>query len=434
VGPIRVRVIDVPTSSNLVASLTHWRAPVVGLVIIGSLAAGWIARNAHFDYSVLALKDPDAESVRTHKELQASGITTDYALTLMTDEDWEGSHLESLEVVSEVITPASMIPSEQETKLLSLQDAAFLLESALDPVRNLSAPTPMELAEQTGNLVTLLQSADMQNTQHADALHRLRLALADLSQAPTTTLLVWQEGVVSDLVDELEWLRRAITTSSIAYEDLPSSVRQRLINPNGYALVVVLPEEDITPVVSLTRFIEAVRGLEPHATGRPVIEWGVGQIVTSSFQIAMTIAVVSIGLLLIVIFRRPDYALLIAVPLLLTAVFTLAAGVLLNIPLNMANILVLPLIFGLGVDNGVHVVDRYRDAGDVEHLMHSSTPRAVLLSTLTTIGTFAALSLSPHQGTASIGLLLTIAVGFLLVFTVLLLPVLLSFSEAPKGK
>ena len=64
--------------------------------------------------------------------------------------------------------------------------------------------------------------------------------------------------------------------------------------------------------------------------------------------------------------------------------------------------------------------------------MHSSTPRAVILSTLTTIGTFAALSLSPHEGTASIGSLLTVAVAFLLVFTVFLLPVLLSFLNPQK--
>ena len=98
-----------------------------------------------------------------------------------------------------------------------------------------------------------------------------------------------------------------------------------------------------------------------------------------------------------------------------------------DIRLNMANILVLPLIFGLGVDNGIHVVERYLRSNNVEQLMGSSTPRAVLLSTLTTIGTFAALSLSPHQGTASIGYLLTIAMGFLLIFTLLLLPVLLSW-------
>ena len=58
--------------------------------------------------------------------------------------------------------------------------------------------------------------------------------------------------------------------------------------------------------------------------------------------------------------------------------------------------------------------------------MRSSTPRAVVLSTLTTLGAFASLSLSPHHGTASIGILLTIAVCLLLLFTVVLLPVLLA--------
>ena len=93
----------------------------------------------------------------------------------------------------------------------------------------------------------------------------------------------------------------------------------------------------------------------------------------------------------------------------------------------MASVLVLPLIFGLGVDNGIHMVERYRTQSHGElSFMQSSTPRAVLLSTLTTIGTFAALMLSPHAGTASIGFLLTVAVGYLLVFTVFLLPLLLS--------
>ena len=58
-------------------------------------------------------------------------------------------------------------------------------------------------------------------------------------------------------------------------------------------------------------------------------------------------------------------------------------------------------------------------------LMNSSTPRAVVLSNLTTVGAFASLSISAHQGAASVGILLTIAVCLLLLFTLFLLPVLL---------
>ena len=80
------------------------------------------------------------------------------------------------------------------------------------------------------------------------------------------------------------------------------------------------------------------------------------------------------------------------------------------------------------------MVERYRTEPDGESsFMQSSTPRAVLLSTLTTIGTFAALMLSPHAGTASIGFLLTVAVGYLLLFTVFLLPLLLSLVSSRRG-
>ena len=146
-----------------------------------------------------------------------------------------------------------------------------------------------------------------------------------------------------------------------------------------------------------------------------------------AFQQALAFAVVAIALVLLLTLRKVSLALLILLPLTLAGVFSFGIGVLLAHPVNMASVLVLPLIFGLGVDNGIHVVDRFLGEGDVDHLMHSSTPRAVLLSTCTTIGAFAALSISPHQGTASIGLLLSLSVGFILLFTVFLLPVLLSF-------
>ena len=121
---------------------------------------------------------------------------------------------------------------------------------------------------------------------------------------------------------------------------------------------------------------------------------------------------------------------MILLPLGLAAGLSLSLAGVMGLSLNMANILVIPLIFGLGVDNGIHVVDRYLGEGDVGHLIQSSTPRAVLLSALTTIGAFAALSISPHAGTASIGALLTIAIGLLLLITIFVLPVLLASQRS----
>ena len=119
---------------------------------------------------------------------------------------------------------------------------------------------------------------------------------------------------------------------------------------------------------------------------------------------------------------------LILMPLLLAAVATAATGVLIDMPFNQANIIVLPLIMGLGVDNGIHVLMRYRKDSSLESLLKSSTPRAIVLSTLTTIGAFGALSVSVHAGTASMGILLTIAMLYLLIATVFVLPALLSLA------
>jgi hypothetical protein len=100
----------------------------------------------------------------------------------------------------------------------------------------------------------------------------------------------------------------------------------------------------------------------------------------------------------------------------------------------MANILVVPLIFGLGVDTGIHVVHRFTREGSVTQLFQTTTARAVLISALTTIGTFFSLSFSPHKGAASIGVLLSIAISMMLLVTFIVLPALLRiFGKHASG-
>ena len=421
-GPVSPHAMDVPTSQRLVRHLISHRARVLTCMSLLLCVAIAIASHARFDYSVLALKDADSESMRTLRLLQEDGRATDYALSILSDAPIEVDTLESLPVVDAVVSLAAYVPDDQHYKLEALADLQEILWSAIEPLRRLDEPT---LGELQAGVERLKQVIDEYDTDGRFA--GLREALLALEAGPPERLLAWQRGVVENLVEELDWLRQAVLVGPVDALDLPAEVRERMVNPQGKHLTIVLPEENVAPVDALSRFIEGVRDLAPVATGRPVIEWGVGEIVMESFIQAMIFALASIGLVLLLMFQGIRYAVLILVPLAMAVIFTLALGVVLDRPLNMANILVLPLIFGLGVDNGIHVVDRYRGEGDVPRLMHSSTPRAVLLSTLTTVGTFVALSFSPHQGTASIGLLLAVAVALLLLFTVFLLPVLLSW-------
>jgi len=432
-GAPRAHEMEMPTSELIIHWLIRHRPVVISVVLLSGVVAAFGASKASFDYSVLALKDPQSESMRTLRTLQDEGLSTDYQLVVVSEQPLDEQALQHLAVVDEVRIPADLVPTEQVDKRYTIDDLQQMLWSALEPKQLKPSPLPDALRAQGRDVLSSLDAALLASSSATSVpvatLDNFRSQLMAMLASDDETLLSWQTAVITNLQDELAWLRRATAVEEVTFEQLPASMRDRLVTDTGEQLSVILPAQDITAVNDLSEFITDVRELVPNATGRPVIEWGVGRIVVKAFKEALVVAVVSITLVLILALRRSVLVALILLPLVLTVLFCLALGVVFDQSINMANILVLPLIFGLGVDNGIHVVDRYLGEGDVDHLLHSSTPRAVLLSTLTTIGTFLALSLSPHAGTASIGILLTIAIGFLLLFTIFLLPVLLSASK-----
>ena len=144
-----------------------------------------------------------------------------------------------------------------------------------------------------------------------------------------------------------------------------------------------------------------------------------------AFGEAAAYALVLIVVLLLVRLRSLWDSMMVLAPLMLAALLTVGATVVLGVPFNFANVVVLPLLFGLGVASGIHMVVRARHAG-AAGLMATSTPRAVLFSALTTIGSFCALALSSHRGTSSMGVLLTIAITLTMACTLVVLPALLT--------
>ncbi len=415
-GPVRAHRLEMPSSDAIVRKLIAHRRWVIGVISIAAVIATVFASRAQFDYSVLALRDENTESMRMLRFLQREGVATDYALYVVHQPgELNIEALEALPMVDSVLTPADYVPNDQDDKRYVIEELNLLLESALMPLEVAEAPGAQALRE------AITEFADQLESKNLEGVATWR----KLAALPDEPLMAWQGDVVEPLQKELDWLSRALSMEPVTFDDLPPDLVHRLVTADGRHLSVITPRDDITDVASLGEFIDSVHTIAPTATGRPVIEKGAGEIVIGSFIQATLTAAGVILLILLIMFRSLKSAFLISVPLLLAGLFTLAVGELIGAPLNMANILVLPLIFGLGVDNGIHVYHRYHQGGDVAGLMHSSTPRAVMLSTLTTVGAFASLMLSPHVGTASIGLYLTLAVGLLLLFAIFLLPVLL---------
>jgi predicted RND superfamily exporter protein len=148
-----------------------------------------------------------------------------------------------------------------------------------------------------------------------------------------------------------------------------------------------------------------------------------GNAVVSAFEQASALALVLITALLALILRNLRDIGLVLAPIVLATLLTAASAMLLGLQLNFANVIVLPLLLGLGVSGSIHVVMRQRQHGDI---VGTSTPRAVVFSGLTTIASFGSLALSSHLGLASMGQLLSIAILWSLVCSLVVLPCMLA--------
>jgi len=120
-------------------------------------------------------------------------------------------------------------------------------------------------------------------------------------------------------------------------------------------------------------------------------------------------------------------------PLLLASAFTVEAAVLLGIPFNFADVIVLPLLIGIGVDSAIHVVHRARTEGGLgADLFGTSTARAIAYGSLTNIASFGTMGLASHRGLASMGQLLTVGVVLTLLCNLVVLPALIHLRQ-PRG-
>jgi uncharacterized membrane protein YdfJ with MMPL/SSD domain len=125
-------------------------------------------------------------------------------------------------------------------------------------------------------------------------------------------------------------------------------------------------------------------------------------------------------------FRSVPYALLAATPLGLGVLQTFGVMGILDLPLNPANMIALPLMLGLGVDYGIHIVHDFREQRG-PYKISPSTAIAVLVDSLTTVVGFGALMIADHQGLQSLGRVLTIGVSCCLFTSLVMLPAVLTW-------
>ena len=192
-----------------------------------------------------------------------------------------------------------------------------------------------------------------------------------------------------------------------------------------------LAQRDMRDPAQLDEFVTAVLKVAPQATGAPVEITGAANVVSSSMSKASVMSLALVLLATFLVLRRPVDVLLALTPLLLAAALMAGYTVVFNSPFNFANVIVVPLLIGLGIDSAIHYVMRAREENTGPDVIRNWTPRAVLISGVTTMGSFGSLWLSAHRGMASMGELLAVAITITLLCTLVVLPQLITWFMRP---
>jgi predicted RND superfamily exporter protein len=215
----------------------------------------------------------------------------------------------------------------------------------------------------------------------------------------------------------------------IRVEDLPEQYAKQFLEERGSRnLVFAYPVKSATvSKEGMFRFNERMAQISPKITGWvPVMVSWTEDVENGSKKAAVFIFLVVFGVM-VVTFRSFRYAILAALPLLVGMIWMLGIYPLLGLKLNAVNIAVIPLVIGMGIDFGIHIVHRYRVEGNLE-TVYLFTGKAVFLSALTTMVGFGSLALiGSFPSIASIGAVLFLGIATCLITTLMLLPALLSF-------
>lgn len=212
----------------------------------------------------------------------------------------------------------------------------------------------------------------------------------------------------------------------ISMESLPDMLKKQYVGKSGDSyLIFVYPKQSAWDYNFMIKFQEETYKISPRTTGMITMTFVFLDTMKKDGKLAIILAIIAIFILLLIDFRSFRKAGLAIIPLIGGIILMVGTMHMAGMMLNMMNLIIIPLIIGIGVDDGVHIVHRYRIEGDNAHrIVFSSTGRAVFLTSLTTMIGFGALWFHMHRGIASMGSSLFIGVGTCFVATVFIIPVL----------
>ena len=422
------------------------RRPVLALAGLLTLASLIALPTVRFDYDLLNLQAHGTPSVEWERRIIAHSERASWnALATATSPQaavQKAAAFEALPVVETVESVASFIPAGQDQRLplvRALQPLLADLPPTLAATQPVAVPSLRRSLDQIRFKVRESNEdwdPEKRPTESELSTARTRLKtivgqLQDLPEDETRAALSrFQADLFQDFADVWSLLRNNIQPAGpITMADIPPQLKKRFVSrTEDKFLLQIYPKHNIREQHALEAFIRQLREIDPDVTGSPVIGYESIRAMQQGYIEAAIYALIAIVLVTFGTLRRVTDTLLALLPLGLGMIWAAGLMWLCKLQFNVANLVAAPLIIGIGIENGIHLVHRFRedDRMTPASLVAGSTGQAVALFSLTTMVGFGSLMIAKYYGVFSMGLLLSLAVGSVLVASLVVLPMLLS--------
>ncbi|HNS70514.1 MAG TPA: MMPL family transporter [Verrucomicrobiota bacterium] len=407
-------------------------------------------RKVYFDYNLVNMQSKGLPAVEYEKALIASTPKSVlFGAVVATNLAQAGAlerQLTNLSAVASVDSINGFLSEDQTRKLAVVgqikQELAAVRFSEPDP-------RPVELQELSAVLYSLrgylgaaLEAVRAEQPELVPQFESLRDAIQALRKemlrgndrqvaANALKLAEFQRRLFLDIRDTFQALRTQDDRAPLSVADLPPALRDRFIGVTGKYLLMVYPQGDIWQREVQETFIRQVEKIYPDVTGTPVQLYYYTALLKESYEQAAWYSLGAIGLLVFFHFRSLTSVLLALVPVAIGSLWLAGLMGWLDVPFNPANIMTLPLVIGIGVTNGIHVLNRFAEEQSPS-ILARSTGKAVLVSCLTSMAGFGSLMLARHQGIYSLGCVMTTGLATCMIAGLTFLPALLNLLVRPR--
>lgn len=422
--------------------------PVImaGITVTLSLLALFAARKVYFDYNLIKMQSPSLSSVVFEQTLlDSADKSLLYGAVLadsLTNAVAEQEKIEKLPAVAGTEPPfykEFLHPDDGEKRTLigkiKTEVAGLKFQPPdLQPVDLQDLSTTLfytscyaGLAAQTTGTNDPTLTAQLVSLSDSITDFRRLILGADSTRKTeyAAKLAQFQQALLADLRNTFQLLQQQDDSSPPTVADLPPALYHRFIGVNGKFFIQVYPKEDVWQRAAQEKFVGELRTVDPNVTGTPVQLYEYETLLKDSYVQAAWYSLAAIAFMVLFHFRSFNAMILSLVPVGIGTLWLAGLMGWAGVPINLANIMTLPLVIGIGVTNGIQILNRYAEEG-TPGILSRSTGKAVLVSGLTAISGFGSLMLAQHRGIRSLGIIMSCGIATCMIAALIFLPALLN--------